>query len=64
LLSDNNSELAKSLKLKRNFGFLDARVTFVINPEGYITYSYTSQLGVTGHVKKVLKAIKIVENTL
>ncbi|MDB3871710.1 peroxiredoxin [Euryarchaeota archaeon] len=32
LLSDNNSELAKSLKLKRNFGFLDARVTFVINP--------------------------------
>ena len=64
LLSDNNSELAKSLKLKRNFGFLDARVTFVINPEGYITYSYTSQLGVTGHVKKALKAIKIVENTL
>ena len=60
LLSDRNNKLAKSLKLKRNFGFLNARVTFVINPEGYITYSYTSQLGVTGHVKKALKAIKIV----
>ena len=58
LLSDNNSELAKSLKLKRNFGFLDARVTFVINPEGYITYSYTSQLGVTGHVKKSTESNK------
>ena len=64
LLSDRNNKLAKSLKLKRNFGFLNARVTFVINPEGYITCSYTSQLGVTVHVKKALKAIKIVENTI
>ena len=64
LLSDKSGKLAKSLKLKKNFGFLNARVTFVINPEGYITYSYTSQLGVSGHVKKVLKAIKMVENTV
>ncbi len=58
LLSDKNNQLAKSLGLKRNFGFLNARVTFVISPEGFIVFSHTSQIGVTGHVKKALKAIE------
>ena len=61
LLSDKDNQLAKSLKLKRNFGFLNARVTFVLNPEGYIAYSHTSQIGVTGHVNKALKAIKSIK---
>ena len=61
LLSDDGNELAKLLKLKRNFGFLNARVTFVINPEGYIAYSHTSQIGVTGHVNKALNAIKSIK---
>ena len=58
LLSDKGGLLAKSLKLKKDFGFLRARVTFVINPEGIIAFAHTSQLGVTGHVKKALKVIK------
>ena len=64
LLSDKDNQLAKSLKLKRNFGFLNARVTFVLNPEGYIAYSHTSQIGVTGHVNKALKAIKSIKATV
>jgi len=58
LLSDKGSGLAKSLSLKRNLGFLKARVTFVINPEGYIVYAHTSQIGVTRHVNKALNAIR------
>ena len=58
LLSDKDNTVSKALKLKKNFGILNARVTFVINPKGVITYTHTSQLGVTGHVNKALKAIK------
>lgn len=64
LLSDDGNELAKLLKLKRNFGLLNARVTFVINSEGYIVYSHTSQIGVTGHVNKALKAIKSIKTSV
>jgi len=59
LLSDKNGRLAQKLMLKKNFGFLDARVTLIVNPQGTITYVYTSQLRVTGHVKKALNAIKV-----
>ena len=58
LLSDEGGLLAKALKLKKDFGFLRARVTFVIDPEGIIVFAHTSQLGVTGHVKRALKVIK------
>ena len=58
LLSDKGGVLAKALKLKKDFGFLRARVTFVIDPEGIIVFAHTSQLGVTGHVKRALKVIK------
>ena len=60
LLSDKESRVSKVLKLKKNFGMLNARVTFVINPKGVIVYTHTSQLGVTGHVNKALKAIKTI----
>jgi len=60
LLSDEGSGVSKALGLKKNFGMIDARVTFVINPKGNIVYAHTSQLGVTGHVKKALKAIETI----
>ena len=61
LLSDKRGILAESLKLKKNLGFLPARVTLIVNPEGFIIYAHTSQLGVTGHVRKALKEIKVRE---
>ena len=61
LLSDKGGILAESLRLKKNLGFLPARVTLIINPEGIIIYAHTSQLGVTGHVRKALNEIKVRE---
>ena len=58
LLSDKAGKLAKSLVLKKNLGILHARVTLIVDPQGMITYVHTSQLGVTGHVRKALKEIK------
>ena len=61
LLSDKGGILAKNLKLKKNLGFLPARVTLIVDPKGIINYVHTSQLGVTGHVRKALKEIKVRE---
>lgn len=61
LLSDKGGILAESLRLRKNLGFLPARVTLIINPEGIIIYAHTSQLGVTGHVRKALNEIKVRE---
>ena len=61
LLSDKGGLLAVSLRRKKNFGFLPARVTLIVNPEGIIIYAHTSQLGVTGHVRKALNEIKVRE---
>ena len=58
LWSDKSGKLAKSLMLKKSLGILSARVTLIVNPQGMITYVHTSQLGVTGHVRKALKEIK------
>jgi peroxiredoxin Q/BCP len=61
LLSDKGGILAKNLKLKKNLGLIAARVTLIINPEGFIIYAHTSQLGVMGHVRKALNEIKVRE---
>jgi peroxiredoxin Q/BCP len=61
LLSDKGGILAKNLKLKKKLGLIAARVTLIINPEGFIIYAHTSQLGVMGHVRKVLNEIKVRE---
>ena len=61
LLSDKGGILAKNLKFKKNLGLIAARVTLIINPEGFIIYAHTSQLGVMGHVRKVLNEIKVRE---
>lgn len=61
LLSDKGGILAERLKLKKNLGFLPARVTLIVDPKGIIIYVHTSQLGVTGHVRKALKEIKVRE---
>ena len=61
LLSDKGGILAENLRLKKNLGFLPARVTLIINPEGLIIYAHTSQLGVMGHVRKALNEIKVRE---
>jgi len=61
LLSDKEGILAERLRLKKNLGFLPARVTLIVDPERIIVYVHTSQLGVTGHVRKALKEIKVRE---
>ncbi len=58
LLSDRGGALVKALGLKKSMGFLRARVTFVIDGEGIVRRTYTSQINMKGHVTEALKAIE------
>ncbi len=57
LLSDRGGGLVKALGLKKSLGFLRTRVTFVIDEEGIVRSTYTSQINMKGHVTEAFKAI-------
>lgn len=58
LLSDPNGEVALSYGVKKRFGFLKDRVSFVIDPEGVIRHAYSSQLQVHKHIDECLRAVQ------
>ena len=58
LLSDPQSRLSKKMRLKRTLGFIRARVTFVVDPEGVIRGSVTSQFNPTKHVKSAIRQLE------
>mgnify|MGYP006289330889 CR=1 FL=1 len=61
LLSDPDKKVRKLLNVPSDmFGFLDGRVTYVVDKEGIIRHIFKSQLNATRHVeeaKKVLSAL-------
>ena len=58
LLSDRGGGLVKALGLKKILGFLRTRVTLVIDGEGIVRSTYTSQINMKGHVTEALRAIE------
>ena len=57
LLTDERESLAQALGLKKTLGLLRARVTLVLDPNGVIQFTHTSQFGIIGHVSKAIEAI-------
>ena len=58
LLRDEKGRLCKSLFIRKTFGIIRGRVTFVIDPNNTIRYVISSQLRVRAHVSKSIKFIK------
>ena len=58
LLTDKKSALSKKMKLKRTFGILRSRVTFVIDPEGIVRGTCTSQFNPYKHIRYALKTLQ------
>jgi len=44
--------------VKKTFGILPARATFVIDPTGKIVYAFSSQLQIQRHVDDTLKLLQ------
>lgn len=58
LLSDAGGSVAKSFGLKKTFGFLPARVTFVLDKDGIIQTVYSSQFNMGKHSEDALAAVE------
>ena len=58
LLCDDSGRLAKKMRLKKTLGFMRARVTFIIDPEGVIQGTITAQFAPKKHVSHALRQLR------
>jgi thioredoxin-dependent peroxiredoxin len=61
LLSDKDGAGAKAFGVKKTFGLIAGRVTFVIDRQGVVRHRFDSQLKVKEHVKEALTLVKQLE---
>jgi peroxiredoxin Q/BCP len=61
LLSDPGGVAAKALGVKKTFGLIAGRVTFVIDRAGVVQHRFDSQLQVNKHVEEALALVKRLE---
>jgi len=58
LVSDGDGSMRKAYGVKKSLGFIDGRVTFVIDPEGVVRKVFSSQLKATRHQAEALATIR------
>ena len=58
LLSDSDGSLRSAYGVKRSFGLMPGRVTYVIDPQGVVRKVFSSQLLATKHTTEALAAIR------
>lgn len=63
LLSDRGGELRKRFGVPRTLGFIDGRVTYVIDSKGIVRHVFNSQLRTRQHVEKALEAVRALEES-
>jgi len=54
LLSDPDGRVRALYGVRKKWGFIPGRVTFLIDPQGVIRFVYDSQADVNGHVTKTM----------
>ena len=58
LLSDSDGSLRSAYGVKRTFGLMPGRVTYVIDPQGIVRKVFSSQLLATKHTSEALATIR------
>ena len=58
LLSDPNGSVRKSYGVKKTFGLVPGRVSFVIDKNGMVRHVFSSQSRATAHVGEALAVLK------
>ncbi len=58
LLSDTGRKVRKLYGVPKTMGFIDGRVTYVIDKQGIIRHIFNSQLNFSGHVEEALSILK------
>lgn len=62
LLTDPGGQAAKALGVKKTFGLIAGRVTFVIDRSGVVRHRFDSQIRVKEHVQQALTLVKELES--
>ena len=58
LLCDRNNTLRKQFGVPKKLGFIEGRVTYIINSEGIINHIFEDLLNGPAHIKEAIKALK------
>lgn len=58
LLSDRGGELRKRFGVPKTLGFIDGRVTYVIDSLGIVRHVFSSQLRTRHHVEEALRVVR------
>ncbi len=58
LLCDQKNTLRKQFGVPRKLGFIEGRVTYIINAEGIIKHIFEDLLNGPAHIKEAIKALK------
>lgn len=63
LLSDRGGELRKRFGVPKTLGFIDGRVTYVIDAQGVIRHVFSSQLRTRQHVEEALRLVRSLQSS-
>ena len=58
LLCDLNNILRRQFGIPKSLGFIEGRVTFIINSEGIIIHIFEDLLNGPAHIKEAIRALK------
>ncbi len=58
LLSDQNNILRKKFGVPKTLGFIEGRVTYIINSQGMIIHIFEDLLNGPAHIKEAIRALK------
>ena len=58
LLCDQNNILRKQFGVPKKLGFIEGRVTYIINSKGIINHIFEDLLNGPAHIKEAIKALK------
>ena len=62
LLCDINNLLRKKFGVPKKLGFIEGRVTYIIDPNGLIIHIFEDLLNGPAHIKEAIKAIKKIQS--
>ena len=62
LLCDKNNTLRRKFGVPKTLGFIEGRVTYIINSRGIIIHIFEDLLNGPAHIKEAIRALKQLQN--
>jgi len=63
LVSDESGDVRRAWGVRKRFGLLPGRVTFVVDRDGVVQHEFSSQLQMSKHVAEALRVVRALAGT-